>query len=1355
MAARPISIRALRGAHQAQVAPRLGVRIVVVAVLTQLLLLAALLMLFPGRARAAEAVKGELSVNTSNGYARLIFALADEVEADVRLTNGILIVAFKRPVALSADRIVMQAQDYVSAARIDPDLTAVRMALKRKVTVNTMAAGEKLFVDLLPEDWTGLPPGLPQDVVDELARRAREAEKRERARKQVAALRASPPVRVRVGAQPTFTRYTFGLPALIPISIDRSDDRMTLTFESPLKFDLADVQAALPPIISGVEAQVRPDTAVVRFDFAGKVDVRTFREDNSYIVDVQPLRARSEAPSDQSAEVAAVAARVAEKPTPAAPAPAAPEVAAPEKSPVPAPAAPQTAAAEPAPAVPAPAKALPPPAAAPMPVPRPAQAPNAARAPKTPVPAPRPEMAAPATPPANAAPPQATPPQQAAPAQAAAPIQAAPPATAPPHITFPPPAPLEATRAQDAAPQAAPQRAAPAQAAPEQAAPAQAAPAQTAPAAEMPRAEPSRGEAPHAEPAPAIQSVAPATVPAREAATTTAREEETKPAPAADPTGRVTVEVQRQGDALRIVFPFAEPTAAAMFRRSDTIWLVFDSAAPIDISGIAAQSGRGIRNAALARSDQGQVVQLKLDRPKLTSASVDGASWTLVIGDTMLEPAQPLGMTRVPQSNGRANVAIPFNAPSRLHRIADPAVGDTLLVVTALGPARGFVKPQEFVEFNTLVSAHGVVIQPLADDIRVELGTDKLLVTRPGGLALSNATARAPSSPTDMAARRVGGLFTLDPQTWGFDREADYRERQQHLVAAAAAAEESFRLAARLELARFYLARDMIPEAKGVLDAAASDERAAQDGTAILLRAIANVMLGRGADALKDLASPPVAKRNDIALWRAIAQAQEGRWADARDGFRGIETTTATLPLELQRFAFQEAVRAAIEVHDFGGAARLLSEFDTLGPARERDNDLAVLKGRVMEGLGRMSEALALYQTASGSVDRPAAARGMLREIALRQSIGDMKREDAADGLERLTTSWRGDETEAEALQLLSRVYAEDGRYRDAFQVMRTALVVYPRSEMTRRIQDEAAAAFEKLFLGGKGDSMAPIDALGLFYDYRDLTPVGRRGDEMIRKLADRLVSVDLLDQAAEVLQHQVDHRLQGAARAQVAVKLAIVYLMGRKPDRAIQVLRSTRVADLPNELRNQRLLIEARAQSDTGRAELGLEVIADLQGREVDRLRADILWRARRWREAGEQIEKYYGDRWRDFAPLAAPERADVLRAAIGYALGEDAIGLERFRNKYAPKMAESPDRGAFQVVTQPFNTSAPEFAEVARAIAMTDTLEAFLRDIRTKYPETSGPAPGPLPAPPAAKPATKPAAPERGASAATERAG
>jgi hypothetical protein len=88
----------------------------------------------------------------------------------------------------------------------------------------------------------------------------------------------------------------------------------------------------------------------------------------------------------------------------------------------------------------------------------------------------------------------------------------------------------------------------------------------------------------------------------------------------------------------------------------------------------------------------------------------------------------------------------------------------------------------------------------------------------------------------------------------------------------------------------------------------------------------------------------------------------------------------------------------------------------------------------------------------------------------------------------------------------MARLYTEEGRYRDSFRVMRTAVNARPDSDMTRRIQDSAATTFEDLFLADKGTTLSAIDALSLFYDFRELTPIGRRGDEMIRRLADRLV---------------------------------------------------------------------------------------------------------------------------------------------------------------------------------------------------------------------------------------------------------
>ena len=99
------------------------------------------------------------------------------------------------------------------------------------------------------------------------------------------------------------------------------------------------------------------------------------------------------------------------------------------------------------------------------------------------------------------------------------------------------------------------------------------------------------------------------------------------------------------------------------------------------------------------------------------------------------------------------------------------------------------------------------------------------------------------------------------------------------------------------------------------------------------------------------------------------------------------------------------------------------------------------------------------------------------------------------------------------------------------------------------------------------------------------------------------------------------------------------------------------------------------------------------------------------------EQIELLYGQRWKHFTPLNETERSDILRAAIGYALSNESIGLMRLREKYAAKMAEGPDARAFDVVSAPIGTGNAEFQDVARRVASIDTLGAFLNDIRTRY--------------------------------------
>ena len=71
-----------------------------------------------------------------------------------------------------------------------------------------------------------------------------------------------------------------------------------------------------------------------------------------------------------------------------------------------------------------------------------------------------------------------------------------------------------------------------------------------------------------------------------------------------------------------------------------------------------------------------------------------------------------------------------------------------------------------------------------------------------------------------------------------------------------------------------------------------------------------------------------------------------------------------------------------------------------------------------------------------------------------------------------------------------------------------------------------------------KGCERIPLTALALYDEYRELTPAGSEGDEMIGRLADRLVGVDLLDRAVALLDHQIKFRLKGEKRVEVRTKL-------------------------------------------------------------------------------------------------------------------------------------------------------------------------------------------------------------------------
>jgi hypothetical protein len=262
-------------------------------------------------------------------------------------------------------------------------------------------------------------------------------------------------------------------------------------------------------------------------------------------------------------------------------------------------------------------------------------------------------------------------------------------------------------------------------------------------------------------------------------------------------------------------------------------------------------------------------------------------------------------------------------------------------------------------------------------------------------------------------------------------------------------------------------------------------------------------------------------------------------------------------------------------------------------------------------------------------------------------------------------------------------------------------------------------AAFVKLFLKGGADKMKPVDALALFYDNLDLTPIGPDGDEMIRRICDRLVAVDLLAPAANLLAYQVNKRLDGVARAQVSTRLASIYLMDHKPDAAVKAIRDSEITGLPADEMQARLLLEARAFAGLKQWDNALDLIALDDSPQSQRLRADIYWESGNWMMAGQKAEALLDARWSDPAPLDPQERTEVLRAAVAYSLAADQQSLARLSEHFSAKMKSTPDASLFAVLSAPLEAHGLAFRDAAAKIAGIDTLQSFMKDFNRRYAE------------------------------------
>ncbi|MDB5472838.1 MAG: hypothetical protein JWP99_141 [Devosia sp.] len=1062
-------------------------------------------------------IEGQLFATEEDGYGRLVLSFPGQdslPEYQLRLENGVLSLEFTEQVSVLLPDVGLTMAGYLSVARVDPDRRGLRFGLRAAYTFNRIEAGEKLFIDLLPTSWQGMPPALPQEVVDELAERARLAALRaEQERKATGVAELDPKPSVRIGRNPTFLRVQFDWSVPTRGDFTQIDDEAMLAFEWPVDIDLRELIADLPPEIVSVEPSVTPDGAIVALKLDKGVKPRFYENSaTQYILDIDIGGASL--PAFSAASLSPGTAQTGgdvERQTPAAP---------------------------------------------------------------------------------------------------------------------------------------------------------------------------------------IVDKLMPAS--GLEA---------------------VTPFISVLGSTVRVVFPFEHDTPAAVFRRGDTVWMLFDTTAGILPPPKSDQlNGLASKFEVMAVGDT-QVVQIDLSQDRLATLGSEGMAWILSLGDVMLTPTEPIEFTRRRDLEGNFEVSADVARPARAHDFRDPLVGDMLKVVTAYPPARGMTRTLDFVEFSALRSIHGLVVKPKADTLDVAIDNTRAIVSTPGGLTISALEGPRGTGSAVAEAMRASfvNLTGLERKDFG----ALAREQQQ-MQLLAADADERLRDRARLDLAQFYLANQFGLEAIGVLEilgADLTDESLTRKVR--LANAMAHTVAGRSREALGMLNAAAAGNEIDALIWRTIARADLSDFHGAKvDALAALPIIEGYPGWVRDRFNFA-AIRAAVETDDAAMAEQLLASMDFPGLDAAQTSLYLLMSGRIAELRGRTDEAIDTFGQVIAADIRPTRAEAIYRTLRLLDQAGKLNLEKATETLAAEALLWRGNPLEADMLKMLAEFFFRDGNYRSGFDTVQQAVATYPESPPVNALRDQAQAVFSQLFLDGVADSLGPVEALGLYYDFRALTPPGTQGDEMIRNLARRLVRVDLLAQAASLLEYQIENRLRGVARTQVATDLAVIHLADRKPQDALRVLNATRLPGIPESLARQRRVLEARAMIDGGRDQLALDMLRDMDGIDVVQLRIEAQWKAKRYSEAGEMIEALHAVT--PGGSLSQPARMSLIKAAVGYVLANDRFALGRLRSKFGEAMVTSPEWPMFDLVTGDIAVTSIEFKAVASQVSGVQGINAFLSSYREVY-GTSG---------------------------------
>ena len=744
-----------------------------------------------------------------------------------------------------------------------------------------------------------------------------------------------------------------------------------------------------------------------------------------------------------------------------------------------------------------------------------------------------------------------------------------------------------------------------------------------------------------------------------------------------------------------LLLPFDEGVGAAAFRRGDEALVVFDARKPIDMAPL--QGDPVFASAVVQLLPAGTLLRFKLPSQIDLQLQHGVSGWTVTTAPAVVSPGMPIPAMQHPIVPKLMDGVMNLTAGNagKIVSVPDPQTGRMLLVGTQRQPGENLATLRGMPEFALLPTWQGVALEPISDVVAVIAKPPGFVIEAAAGgkLALS-----APSAEAITAADAVH-----------FSRRFDFpampvsalRRRLLEAVQAAAATPLQARAVKRMVVAQAMLALGMGVEAQSTLKlAAAGDGRLADDPDVIGLAAIAAMMASRPTEAA-GVDDPRLSGTDEIALWRAV------RGAMVREGApEAAPVFAANLPLLL---SYPRAIRyrllpLAAETMAMGGErAAALQLIDS----RPDDRGLDLARGLLAES----APALEMMERLAQGPDRLIRARAATAAVELQLANSSFSAAQAADALDSLMYSWRGDGRELALRIREAELRRQAGQWRAALALARETEQIWP--DQRSALQAGMVKTFAEALAQDETTPLAPLDLVALVAENGDLIPKGDIGEGVAGRLSDRLVALDLPGRAIPLLEKLTVQAPAGPVKAALGGRVAALHMDQGEFSAALGALTRSAAPDLPVKLLESRTLSFARAAAAAGDLPSAVAALAALATPAANLLRADLLEGSKDWPAVEAALREVVATSIPAAGALDKVQGRVMLRLASAAAQAGDERGLKDLRDQFTGRLPPGKSADLFRLLTEGPVSGVADLPRAARETKLAGSLSADLKSV------------------------------------------